>query len=383
MRHAAQVYDIDFPILLDDSQLLGRTLGVTHAGEVFVIDPRSRRLLYRGPLTAGAATSGPRGVLKFDSSLEDVLSKAAAGGVDVDGYDDSERRPGAACPLAQAPAQGAPDYATDVAPVLVRNCARCHAEGGIAPFAMNRYLVVRGFAPMIREVLMTKRMPPMQVDPHYNRFENASYISTADVQTLVRWIDAGAPRGDAAVDPLERDVKPLQTQWQLGEPDYIVDVPAFDVPATGVIDYFNHTIDLPFDEDKWVRAVQFIPGDSRVLHHLLAYVAAADTPIGELAVSEDNVADFLEGYAPGKADATPFPEGTGVFIAKGQKLAMQMHYTPIGTAVTDRTRLGLYFYDEPPQHKYQTHSISHWSGGVLEIPSGRGQSPHEPQLPGS
>jgi hypothetical protein len=116
--------------------------------------------------------------------------------------------------------------------------------------------------------------------------------------------------------------------------------------------------------------VQFIPGDTRVLHHLLAYVAAPGTPVGELAVSEDNVADFLEGYAPGKMDATTFPAGTGVFIGKGQKLAMQMHYTPIGTPVTDRTRLGLYFYDAPPEHKYQTHSISHWSGGVLQIPPG-------------
>jgi peroxiredoxin len=370
VRSIATVYDIDFPILLDDSRLVAQTLGVTHAGEVLVIEPRSRRLLYRGPLTAGSATSGPRGVLKFDGALEGVLVGAAAGNVEATVTVAPSAEAVAACAVPKEEEDGVPDYATDVAPVLMGNCTRCHAEGGIAPFAMNRYPVVRGFAPMIREVLMTKRMPPMQVDPHYNRFENASYISTADVQTLVRWIDAGAPRGDAVVDPLEREVKPLQTQWQLGEPDYIVDVPAFDVPATGVIDYFNHTIDLPFDEDKWVRAVQFIPGDSRVLHHLLAYVAAPDTPVGELAVSEDNVADFLEGYAPGKADATPFPEGTGVFIEKGQKLAMQMHYTPIGVAVTDRTRLGLYFYDEPPQHKYQTHSISHWAGGVLEIPAG-------------
>jgi hypothetical protein len=253
---------------------------------------------------------------------------------------------------------------------LIENCTECHVEGGIAPFPMNQYLIVRGFAPMIREVLMTKRMPPMQVDPHYNRFQNANYIAKDDLQTLVRWVDAGAPRGDSPVDPLEQIVQPLATEWQFGEPDFIVDVPAFDVPETGVIDYFNHTIELPFTEDKWVRAVQFIPGDSRVLHHLLSYVTSPATPPGAQPVSEDNVRDFLEGYAPGKTEATPFPEGTGVFIEAGNKLTMQMHYTPIGVPVTDRTRLGLYFYDEPPEHKYLTYSISHWSGGILEIPPG-------------
>ena len=368
VRRTAAAYDIDFPILLDESQLVAETLRITDAGEVLVLDPRSRRLLYRGPLTAASGTGGPRGVLKFDDSLEGVMAAAAEGKVDATTATAVGGALENACAV-RKPATRVPDYATEVAPVLIENCTRCHVEGGIGPFPMNRYLVVRGWAPMIREVLMTKRMPPMQVDPHYNRFENASYISNDDVQTLVRWVDAGAPRGAGAADPLE-DIKPLQTKWQLGEPDYIVDVPAFEVPATGVVNYFNHTIDLPFDEDKWVRAVQFIPGDTRVLHHLLAYVAAPGTPVGELAVSEDNVADFLEGYAPGKMDATTFPAGTGVFIAKGQKLSMQMHYTPIGTSVTDRTRLGLYFYDEPPEHKYQTHSISHWSGGVLQIPPG-------------
>ena len=373
VRRVAAAYDIDFPILLDESRLVAETLQITHAGEVLVLDPRSRRLLYRGPLTAAAGTTGPRGVLKFDTSLEQVLTNAAAATIDASTAATINPAPANACALATkaTPAPHVPDYATDVAPVLIENCARCHVEGGIAPFPMNRYLVVRGWAPMIREVLMTKRMPPMQVDPHYNRFENASYISNENLQTLVHWIDAGAPRGESPVDPLEQAVKPLETRWQLGEPDYVVDVPAFDVPATGVVDYFNHTIALPFNEDKWVRAVQFIPGDARVLHHLLAYVTSADTPVGELAVSEDSVADFLEGYAPGKIDATPFPAGTGVFIAKGQKLTMQMHYTPVGVPVTDKTRLALYFYDEPPKHKYQTHSISHWTGGILQIPPGQ------------
>jgi Copper type II ascorbate-dependent monooxygenase, C-terminal domain len=213
-------------------------------------------------------------------------------------------------------------------------------------------------------------MPPAQVDPHVSRFQNANYMSSNELQTLVHWIDAGAPRGDAKKDPMT-DLKPLNEEWQLGKPDLIVEVPAYEVPATGVIDYFNHVIDLPFDEDKYVRAVQFIPGDTRVLHHLLSYMSSPNFDRSK-PVNEENVRDFLEGYAPGKTDATQFPAGTGVFIPKGNVLVMQMHYTTMGKSVVDKTRVGLYFHKTPPKHKYLTHPISH-GGQALQIPAGESE----------
>jgi len=185
----------------------------------------------------------------------------------------------------------------------------------------------------------------------------------------VHWIDAGAPRGNSKVDPLT-SVKPIESEWDLGPPDYVVDVPAFDVPATGVIDYFNHLIELNFKEDKYVRAIQFIPGDKRVLHHLLSYIVSPQTSKSDVnAINEENVRDFLEGYAPGKTSATIFPKGTGVFIPKGYKLTMQMHYTPMGKATTDKTRVGLYFYKTPPEFKYLTLPVSN-GGTALNIPPG-------------
>ena len=130
VRRVAATFDIDFPILLDDSQLVAETLQITHAGEVLVLDPRSRRLLYRGPLTAASGTSGPRGVLKFDSSLEQVLATTAAGGADPTTVTSVSPAPANACALAtkSMPTEHAPDYATEVAPVLISNCARCHVK---------------------------------------------------------------------------------------------------------------------------------------------------------------------------------------------------------------------------------------------------------------
>jgi len=388
IRARAASYEIDFPIMLDETQLVAENLGIAKAGEVLVIDPNSRQVLYHGPLDrpamggrdddGGAAprqTGGDRanrrGGGPASTPLADLLKKVTSG--DYKPAETVNVEVAKGCPInfpvKVAQSQHTPDYAKDVAPILKENCAHCHVQGGIGPWAMTSYDIVKGFAPMMREVLLTKRMPPAAVDPHVNHFQNANYISNSQLQTLVHWIDAGAPRGDSKVDPLT-SVKPIASEWDLGPPDLVVDVPPFDVPATGVIDYFNHLVDLNLKEDKYVRAIQFVPGDKRVLHHLLSYIVSPTVDKAQVqAINEENVRDFLEGYAPGKTAATQFPKGTGVFIPKGYKLTLQMHYTPMGKATTDRTRVGLYFHKTPPEFKYLTLPVSN-GGTALNIPPG-------------
>src|SRR5690606_20040686 len=306
-------------------------LNITRAGEVVIIDTATRNLVYRGPVHH-----------HIGMMLDDVLAGKAQHAPHV--------MPAEGCdlsfPAKVAHSRKAPDYAKDVAPIIKEQCADCHREGGIGPFAMNSYMMLKGWSPMIREVLLTKRMPPMQVDPHMGKFSNANYISNEELQTLVHWIDAGSPRGKSKDDPLTTIPHVDLRAWQLGEPDYIVKTPRHDIPATGVLDYINVGVELEFDEDKWVRAVQFIPGDPAVLHHLLSYVTAPkeDFDGGEGSPDQRSVARrFLEGYAPGKVDAMEFPADVGVFIPKCHKLSMQFHYTTNGKATTDETLLGLYF----------------------------------------
>ena len=262
-------------------------------------------------------------------------------------------------PRLETLAQQVPDYAADVAPIVIEQCASCHREGGIGPFALDSHLMLQGWSPMIREVLLSKRMPPMQVDPSIGHFSNARYLPTEELETLVSWIDAGAPRGAAAIDPLAEVEFPDRKAWQLGEPDYVIKTPAMEIPATGVLDYINVDVDLPFDEDKWVESVQFIAGDESVLHHLLAYVTAPSEDFDGGEADTTSVARrFLEGYAPGKVDAMTFPENTGVFIPKGHKLSLQFHFTTNGKATVDETKIGLYMHDEPPAHENFTRSVS-------------------------
>jgi len=343
IRAARTASGVDLPMLIDDGQLVSETLSLRAAGEVIVLDPERLNVLYRGPLNEATAE-----ILRteLNGGVEQTLISEAAG-----------------CelnyPASQQNLVEVPDYGTEVAPIIVEQCASCHREGGIGPFAMDSHLMLQGWSPMIREVLLTKRMPPTQVDPYVGHFDNARYISADDLQTVVHWIDAGAPRGAHPTDPLAEVEHVDMKSWRMGEPDYIVKAPNHEVPATGVLDYINVNVTLEFDEDKWVRAVQYIPGDEAVLHHLLTYVTA---PTGSFEGGEADTSGaarrFLEGYAPGKVDPIEFPENTGVKIPAGYQLSMQFHYTTNGRATTDETTLGLYLYDEPPAHENFTRSVA-------------------------
>ena len=342
-------HGLDLPLLIDNGQLVTETLRLTRAGEVAILDPERLTLIYRGVALESAAQS---------------LANEIAGTTDNTIITES-----AGCELNFSMREShlaiTPDYATEIAPIIAEQCASCHREGGIGPFAMDSHLMLQGWSPMIREVLLTKRMPPTQVDPYIGHFSNARYISDLDLQRLVHWIDAGAPRGGADIDPLTELQFPDRREWQLGEPDFIVKAPVHEIPATGVLDYINIEVELPFEEDKWVRAVQYIAGDEAVLHHLLSYVTAPREAVqGESPVAVNASTRFLEGYAPGKVDAIAFPQNTGVYIPQGYNLSMQFHYTPNGRATVDETLLGLYMHDDPPAYENFTESVS----GMFRIP---------------
>jgi len=373
VRLMDELHNFDIPILIDNSQLVAESLGLSKAGEIVVLEPTRNQVLYRGGLDTDSVRARPAldiQAVAGTTVFADVLAKAVAG--DAASIEQTITTEASGCDL-QFPASDlhagtVPDYATEVAPILKEKCVSCHVEGGIAPFAMDSHMMIQGWSPMMKEVMMTKRMPPAQVDPDVNHFTNARYMSAEELQTLVHWIDAGSPRGISEVDPLSL-IEPPNSVWELGEPDYIVDVPAFTVPATGVLDYENVTINLPFNEDVWVKSVQHLPGDRRVLHHLLSYIVPADYAEEIVEGENDNYREFLEGYAPGKEEAATYPDNTGVFVPKGSAVQLSLHYTTFGKETIDSTQLGLYFAETEPEFQYSTYSLSH-GGSNIEIPPG-------------
>lgn len=344
----ANAFGIDIPVLVDEAQLIGESLGVVRTGEVFVIDPKTWQIAYRGPMNDQLTYERTKPAPKANY-LADTLD-ALLDGRSVD----AASRDAVGC-LINFPERNRDhqsiSYSETIAPMLEANCVPCHREGGIGPWTMSSYRMVRGFAPMIREVVRTKRMPPWHADPHVGTFEGDRTLSTPDIQTLVHWVEAGAPRG-AGPDPLA-DAGRTFEDWPLGEPDLVVSLPAFEVPASGVVDYQYPAVTNPLDRGVWVRAATIAPGDRAVVHHALAGAVTELPGEDDLDAVFDN---YLIGYAPG-AESIVYPDDSGVFVPKGGAFTFQMHYTPVGRPATDVTRLALYFADQPPPHIMRHHVV--------------------------
>ncbi len=237
-----------------------------------------------------------------------------------------------------------PVYSKDVAPILNQRCVGCHRAGEAAPMSLGSYKEARPWAKAIREAVLEKRMPPWLADPQYGKFHNERRLSRQEVDTLVNWVDAGAPEGD----PKDLPAAPkFETGWNIPKPDMTVDIGTdFEVPASGVVPYKYFRVPSGFTEDKWVEAAEIRPDKRGVVHHVIVFIS---DPNQKGAQGGDG-GNLLVGFAPGEQPAR-FPAGTAKLVKAGSTFLFQMHYTPNGKATTDRSYVGLKFAKERPQYR--------------------------------
>jgi hypothetical protein len=330
----ATAQKISVPVLDDEFQLVGDALGVTYAGEAFAIDPKTWKVAYHGPVEASKGG--------LDAALAEMTAGKPVTVAEVGGK-------GVAVAFADRANKAEftkISYANDVAPILLKRCADCHEPGGIAPWSMTSYEVVKGYAPMMREAIRTDRMPPYDVDRHVNAYQNDENLTEAETKTLVHWIEAGAPRGEGD-DPLLKGVT-QRAEWPLGKPDLVMNIPSYDIPASGVVDYQMPALASPLKEGKWLKATTFKAGSRQGVHHILA---------GWLPKVPANGRGFdwkisMGGYAVG-SESNFAPANWATWIPPGGAISFQMHYTPFGKAITDNSRIGFYFGPEPELIKRQ------------------------------
>ncbi len=342
LRKAAEKAGISLRVLIDDTQLVAEELGLSRALEVAILDPAAKELVYRGALNDRFA-EGKKARRASEHYVADAL-QAMMAGEEVTAQFASN---GDAIDFASGELMSV-SYANDVAPILEQRCVTCHQEGGIAPFAMSSHQMVQGWSPMIRETLITKRMPPGQIDAEYtNDFHGVNHITVEETQKLVHWIDSGA-KNEGNTDPLA-ELQTKVVKWGHGEPDMIVDIPPQTIPASGTVEYRNLVLPLDLPEDKWVKAVEFVAGDTTVLHHIIAWAQAPDNGSGRGgAFGILNQGIGLGAYAPGNAINT-YPEGAGFPLEQGSGLILQMHYTTSGKETVDASQIGIHFWDEEPE----------------------------------
>lgn len=340
MREVAADAKISLPILMDDTQLVAEELGITRATDVIIIVPKAQEVVYRGALNNRFA-EGSRARRASEHYVADALDAILAG-EEITGEQLASKGNAIEFAARDNHAESL-SYASDIAPILEQRCVSCHMEGGIAPFAMSSHQMIQGWSPMIREVIYTKRMPPGQIDNDFvEDFHNVSFISIEESQKLVHWIDNGSQNKDG-IDPLAA-LRPKLVKWNYGEPDIVIPIPPQQIPSTGVQEYRNLQVPLNITEDIWVKAVEFVPGDPTVLHHIIAF-AYGPNGINEFEILNQGIG--LGAYAPGNSINT-YPENSGFPLKAGGGLMLQMHYTVTGKEAVDASEIGLYLWDEPP-----------------------------------
>ena len=226
-----------------------------------------------------------------------------------------------------------PTYVHDIAPILHNNCSGCHKPDDIAPMALRTYDEVRPWAKSIAKAVKNRDMPPWDADPGFGPFTNDSSLSQDEIDVVTRWVEAGAPRGDGDEPVWEAPEK--FGDWKLGEPDWVYEFDSFDVAADGPDQFKVIPIPTGFEEDRWIKAVEVLPGDASVVHHFILWRA-----------NEDNTAQdaWLSAWAAGAAPSE-FPETTARLLPKGRNLLGDFHYHPTGDAASDKTRIGVHFAD--------------------------------------
>jgi len=232
--------------------------------------------------------------------------------------------------VAAAAATTNPTYTKDIAPILNENCVVCHRPGDIGPMSLMRYREVRPWAKSIQKNVQEGVMPPWHADPGFGPFRNERSLNQDEIDTIVSWVENGTPRGNPD------DLPPLPTfgedGWKLGEPDLVLELEPVTVPADGPDQFHDLIAETNLDEDKWIEAVEILPGERSVVHHVILWQGGAS----------GNQEGWIGAWAAG-AQPMVFPAGTGRLLKKGQKVIGDMHYHPAGKAATDRTQIGFHF----------------------------------------
>lgn len=276
-----------------------------------------------------------------------------------------------------ANAQDQVTFTKNVASILQEKCQVCHRPGTFAPMSLVTYEEIRPWAKSIKAKVAAREMPPWYIDKNMGvqHFSNDISLTDEQIATLVQWVDAGAPKGDAADMPAPRHFEEKET-WQIGQPDIIVNFPADLVVAAAAPDRWpDILVDPKLTEDRYIQGVQIIPTKGFTsIHHIRTSLVdpeattrnsgQTDGTDGTLAVGEQGV--FLNEYAIGKKGDV-FPEGSARLIKAGTKVNFQMHVHSNGKETLTNVALGLKFYPKGYVPKHVITSTTMRAAGELDI----------------
>jgi Flp pilus assembly protein TadD len=250
-----------------------------------------------------------------------------------------------------------PVFHRDIASIVFAHCSPCHHPSEAAPFSLLSYDDVKKRAGQIADVTRRRLMPPWLPEHGLNDFVGDRSLNDGQIELIHRWVRQGAVEGnpaDAPPPPQWRD------GWQLGTPDLIVRPPAaYTLAAEGKDVYRTFVLPIPVVSNRFVRAVELLPGNTRVVHHAFMYIDP--TRESRRRDGRDAEPGFPGLHTPPTAQAPPgqflswqpgkIAADDGEFswlLQKDSDLVLQMHLRPSGKPESLQPEVGFYFSDRTP-----------------------------------
>ena len=272
---------------------------------------------------------------------------------------------------------GTVTFNRDIAPIVFQKCARCHRPGQSAPFALLAYEEVKKHARQIVEVTQRRYMPPWLPEPGYGEFAFDRRLGEDQIAMIQQWVAEGAVEGNPTnLLPPPR----FSERWQLGQPDLVLTLPqAYALPAEGKDVYRNFVVPIPVSTLHYVKGVEFLPGNAKVVHH--AFIDMDETRQSRRLAERQNPPGFdgmelpdsavmpggqFLGWQPGK---TPYFSSPGYswVLRTNTDFVLQLHMHPSGKTEVVQPAVGLYFTDQAPTNNLFRVALKCFE---LDIPAG-------------
>ncbi len=275
------------------------------------------------------------------------------------------------------------NWAEDISCLLYTHCTSCHNPNGIAPFSLMDYTDAYNLRFSIQYSVVNEIMPPWSADPNYVSFAHERVLSPEEIQMIDDWVNEGAPEGDPQLAPIPPT---YNSSEQITSPDWVAQATTYTSQASNYDEYRCFAISNPFNTDKYITALEVVPGNIEIVHHVLIFKDNTNTPLNNdngdgyscFGGTGSSGSDFIGGWTPGQG-AINFPDGMGIKLEAGETIVLQTHY-PAGSAgqIDNGTKVNFSFSDTPIiREVFNDAVLNHFtslSNGPLNIPANTTQT---------
>lgn len=264
-------------------------------------------------------------------------------------------------------------WTEDIACILYENCVSCHYENGIAPFSLISYEDASQRASLIATAVNDRYMPPWPADPNSNHFLDERVLSETEIEAISSWVEAGAPSGDLSSAP---SPPIFESNEVIQQPDLVIQLPEYISQATTEDDFRCFVIPSEIYNNRFIQAIEFIPGNSTIVHHALIFLENSDIPkslddkdptpgyscFGGIG---SNNFKMIGGWVPGMPPIQ-FPAGMGMFFPANVNIVVQLHYPAGSQGESDQTKINFKLSEETNLREITISSVLNHGETLLE-----------------